>query len=80
LLDSLPLPPSLESSEKLAPRLGLPIFHKKSSESVLSVRTGLGGGGRGEVSDSLVLPVKRGDMLPEFADMFILDVGELSRL
>ena len=44
------------------------------------MHTGLGGGGRGEVSDSLVLPVKRGDMLPESVDVFILDVGEFSRL
>jgi hypothetical protein len=80
LLESLPRPPSSESSEKLAERLGLPIFHRKSSESVLSVRTGFGGRGRGEVSDSLVEPVNNGDMFPESVEMFILDIGELSAL
>ena len=74
------MPPSSESSEKLAPRLGLPSFQRKSSESVLSVRTGLGGRGRGEVSESLVPPVRSGDMFPDSAEIFILEIGELSRL
>ena len=44
------------------------------------MRTGFGGRGRGEVSDSLVEPVNNGDMFPESVEMFILDIGELSAL